>query len=70
MSDPFAMFPAAPSLFNGDAGGGRIAQRNRGRGSTTARNAAGRTMETALEIAESDDDDDDVVEVIEVEALI
>jgi hypothetical protein len=59
------MFPAVPS-----AGGGRRAQRNRGRGLTAAWNAAGLTVETALEIAESDDDDDDVVEVIDVEALI
>ena len=66
--DAFGMFPAAP--FNVDAGGGRRAQRNRGRGLTAAWNAAGLTMETALEIAESDDDDDDVVEVIDVEALI
>ena len=56
--------PAAP--FNVVAGGGRRAQRNRGRGLTAAWNAAGLTMETALEIAESDDDDDDVVEVIDV----
>eukprot|EP00581_Thalassiosira_minuscula_P008793 CAMPEP_0183702422 /NCGR_PEP_ID=MMETSP0737-20130205/525_1 /TAXON_ID=385413 /ORGANISM="Thalassiosira miniscula, Strain CCMP1093" /LENGTH=1055 /DNA_ID=CAMNT_0025929021 /DNA_START=182 /DNA_END=3349 /DNA_ORIENTATION=- len=33
-------------------------------------NAAGRTVETALEIDSDDDDDDDVVEVIDVEALI
>ncbi|KAL3798790.1 hypothetical protein ACHAW5_009696 [Stephanodiscus triporus] len=70
--DPFfGMFPPAPSPFNGDAGGVRRARGNRGRGPSLAvRDDAGLTMETALEIDESDDDDDDVVEVIDVEALI
>ena len=71
----FDVFPPTSSILDVGASGSCRARRNHKRGSTArARNAigcrsvAGRTMETALEIAESDNDDV-VVDVIDVNAM-